>query len=975
APVHVCGGRNCCGGRDEFLKKAEELVSDCIVAPLPQPALNKWTRLGPTIARVTLMSHFCGLLKHAMQKEFGGLAERVHGEDSVDEQAEAVGLPLDERAAWKRVADKRRVKSVEFVADKDASWGNLVWLVIASPMLVLHWKLFKHAKWCSEADSTNEEPGRILKQFCVPALNPAADVIDKLFELLRVPNERLRCVCFFHGPCTQWPPARQRAFQQLVLLAAGQLWRKLVLPWQAYPWKMWPIVWGETEDERCCAAVRLLAERDCCLDQVFTQKLKSLVPDPETLASESTREFLSCCFTRLVVTSTFVERRFASYGAWNARRAATCRLPMLVAKHVTSCLKEFVDRWRQREQAKEKRGSNCRPVWQESAVKGMRLTGLHVFTQECRNRQQNVLQGGGASCSNFLSEVRQQWSELSKEDQSQYSRQAKERNARARAFAMAAEQEEEKTGGPWGMASLRGQWPLQEEFLNSVMEGSSFQEVGAQWRTEHSMEEGEYENVSDPLEQAVRLFPRCPPGMCEAGLTSAQSAAKTRLHANLCTLVQAHYPTADKLGSGVLVLRFKSVCQKVAMAFAVCFATREKPPECAMLQLDAGDSGDAVGVPAELWLPVCLERDPLPGRPREAQKAAFWSDRALAVHLSKQAQDWSLSVLRLGDPAGSLSKLLVVSEEEHTQEALDAKRRELLLQQAALRAASAARAKQRREQKGAARKPRGKGGSKPKETTSTKSKSSQTSEKRKRARSADADESSSSSRTVPPEESESENDDESSDDHWLTELAAEPGLAAPEAVLPTRVQAARAADADPGEGAAVAASQAAAAAADADPGAGVAAAVPANAEAVPILPPPPVAARPGGRQKGRTWQRRGDAWGPFTISPIVRSADGRVTGYGAICGLHKDTGPDGSRVQCKKAAALSSREGAMTADEIRVGLKRWLMAGLLDTDEWPPDRMRRAHVALQLKDLEGGPSENEMDRWMDNFVSDALVGR
>ena len=65
----------------------------------------------------------------------------------------------------------------------------------------------------------------------------------------------------------------------------------------------------------------------------------------------------------------------------------------------------------------------------------------------------------------------------------------------------------------------------------------------------------------------------------------------------------------------------------------------------------------------------------------------------------------------------------------------------------------------------------------------------------------------------------------------------------------------------------------------------------------------------------------------------------------------------------------------MTADEIRVGLKRWLMAGLLDTDEWPPDRMRRAHVALQLKDLEGGRSENEMDRWMDNFVSDALVGR
>ena len=221
-------------------------------------------------------------------KRVWGLAERVQDEESVDEQAEAVGLPLDERAAWKRVADKRRVKSVEFVADKDASWGNLVWLVIASPMLVLHWKLFKHAKWSSEVDVRKEEAGLVLKQFCLPALNPAADVIDKLFELLRVPHERMRCVCFFHGPCAQWPPARQRAFQQLVLLAAGQLWRKLVLPWQGYPWKMWPIVWGESEDERCRAASLLLAERDCCLDEVFTQKLKLLVPDPQTLASEST---------------------------------------------------------------------------------------------------------------------------------------------------------------------------------------------------------------------------------------------------------------------------------------------------------------------------------------------------------------------------------------------------------------------------------------------------------------------------------------------------------------------------------------------------------------------------------------------------------------------------------------------------------------------------------------------------------------
>ena len=115
--------------------------------------------------------------------------------------------------------------------------------------------------------------------------------------------------------------------------------------------------------------------------------------------------------------------------------------------------------------------------------------------------------------------------------------------------------------------------------------------------------------------------------------------------------------------------------------------------------------------------------------------------------------------------------------------------------------------------------------------------------------------------------------------------------------------------------------------------------------------------------------------GSVTISPIVRSADGRVTGYGAICGLHKDTatGLDGSRLQCKKAASLGLRDGASTADELRVGLKRWLMAGLLDTDTWPADRMRHTHVGVQLKDLQEGPSEADMDRWMERFVSDALA--
>ena len=528
APVHVCGGPECCASHEDFLKKAEAVVAECIVAPLPPPALNKWTRLGPTIARVTLMSHFCGLLKHAMREEFGALAERVQDEESEDEQGQAVGLPLDERAAWKRVADKRRVKSVEFVADKDASWGNLTWLTIASPILVLHWKLFKHAKWASEVDPRKERPGRIMKQFCVPKLNPAADVIDDLLELLRAPNQRLGCVFFFHGPLAQWLPARKRALQQLVLLSAGQLWRKLVLPWQLYPWRLWPLVWGESSEERERAAELLLAERDCCLDDVFTRKLQRLALDAASLTSAEMREFLTACFTRLVATSTFVERRFASYGAWSARRASACRLPMLAAKHVTSCVKEFVEHWRQREQVEKPKGAKSRPEWQVSAQKGLRQTGLHVFAQEQRQIMEGQWGAGAAACASFLATARSRWAKLSSAEKGKYSQLARERNAHSRALAMASQDREQKTGGPWDVASLRGRWPLDEDVLKSALAAAPFQNLAESWKADHSAVEADVLNVTEPGEHAIRLFAGCHPGLCQADLTVQQERARAR---------------------------------------------------------------------------------------------------------------------------------------------------------------------------------------------------------------------------------------------------------------------------------------------------------------------------------------------------------------------------------------------------------------------------------------------------------------
>ena len=80
-----------------MLSRAQELLESAVVCPLPVPALNKWTKLGPTIARVTFMSHFCGLLGHCLRKEFGKLAER-EGEEQQDADEEPEAARAETRA-------------------------------------------------------------------------------------------------------------------------------------------------------------------------------------------------------------------------------------------------------------------------------------------------------------------------------------------------------------------------------------------------------------------------------------------------------------------------------------------------------------------------------------------------------------------------------------------------------------------------------------------------------------------------------------------------------------------------------------------------------------------------------------------------------------------------------------------------------------------------------------------------------------
>ena len=113
------------------------------------------------------------------------------------------------------------------------------------------------------------------------------------------------------------------------------------------------------------------------------------------------------------------------------------------------------------------------------------------------------------------------------------------------------------------------------------------------------------------------------------------------------------------------------------------------------------------------------------------------------------------------------------------------------------------------------------------------------------------------------------------------------------------------------------------------------------------------------RPQKRSKQSRGTQSGPFIISPIV-PASGQ-TGWGAICGLHRDRN-DSKGASCKKALSLSICGGSHEVCKLR--LKRWLHAGL-DDKKWPRHTQRSHHLTLGGKgliDFAEGLLEEELDR-------------
>ncbi len=434
---------------------------------MPVPALNKWTKVAPAIGQVTLMSHFCGILAEAFACHWRlapALAEprTITAEDDT-------GEPLDQAKTWRELARKRTAKATHFMSDPECRWRCLLWLAASGPVMGLHFQLFKHATWLSERPPEHQADrlhsvdglfcgdGNVASTACAALADMVAGV-GPLADLQATDEEQ------------PWSQARLRTVRRVALLAIGELWRKLVEPWDRYPWLLASVFDLDAPlQEREASADRFLRARPCCLDAGLGRRLRAAVHHRADLFDEELVSAMRAAFDRVVVTSTWVERLFARFRAWTSVDRQTVSLAGLASRQHTSLWRTWVEAWRLK-QGVARPSHKRRPSWVHS--EGPRSTGLHLFMREGRPSRsasatsEPAALGGVASLDRGLAA----WRALSAEERQAWAQRALQvrsvdcvTTGRHRLQPALPER-----GGPWGSAPLEG-WPLAPDELEGYL--------------------------------------------------------------------------------------------------------------------------------------------------------------------------------------------------------------------------------------------------------------------------------------------------------------------------------------------------------------------------------------------------------------------------------------------------------------------------------------------------------------------------
>ena len=154
--VHTCPA-GCCGdfwqgpaaNKAKSIARAKDLVKFIFMPPISEPAANKYTKTDPCVRTVCLVTWTFGLLRKAIARMLRGDENYTGPADGNVDADGIIGIPRDTYQYEKNVGHLKVQKVLTFLSHASAKELLLVWVVVCTPIMRMHYFLFAHGKFFS----------------------------------------------------------------------------------------------------------------------------------------------------------------------------------------------------------------------------------------------------------------------------------------------------------------------------------------------------------------------------------------------------------------------------------------------------------------------------------------------------------------------------------------------------------------------------------------------------------------------------------------------------------------------------------------------------------------------------------------------------------------------------------------------------------------------------------------------------------
>jgi hypothetical protein len=390
-----------CHSEGDAIDCVMELLEDIGFHTLGDPAENKWLSVFPVICALTTMMSCHQVFLSALRFS----CSVAEGEDdglSAPSEGEALGAISKD--SWAKRERRRQVKALVWSEDKSSKFCCLLFCLVASGVMRLHYTFFKHCQR-SPFGATKSYLFKLCSEF-----SPVRAIVADLWRLLS-PDGDWGILADMYGPFSTWPSQWQALAHNSVLLLIGQLNDRLVKPFGNPPYD-WLVPLADPDSSPATKetfAKKIVDADEDKLHPALRKIRRKVAGDWVLLTQQWWQQFLFHATNKICLSSAFIECLFATYKHWLPKSGRSISASLLGAKHVLS-----VQRGASKRKCEllvggasslAKRSKPSRPAWVlKNGEAGKRSSRHEYVAEKIRTRPLGMPQGESfeLACASFM---------------------------------------------------------------------------------------------------------------------------------------------------------------------------------------------------------------------------------------------------------------------------------------------------------------------------------------------------------------------------------------------------------------------------------------------------------------------------------------------------------------------------------------------------------------------------------------------